>query len=202
MNRLRKYNLISQKFIAGYDDIPFVRTYLKNDVKYDVLVEVFDTDYIESFFNNFDPYNLYAIYIVDKKDVSSYFNLSIISRYNYLGKDIIVVKAELNFFTKINYNSRNELSIPIFFKTDSFGELKIEEVLNMCLYEEEIVIGSFRKNIVKLDPLKLLDNIEIRNVIKFYIDLSETFIEDVLNLDGNILDLNEDYISKVEISLY
>lgn len=202
MDRLRKYNLISQKFITGYDDIPFIRTYLKSNVKYDVFVEVFDTDYIQSFFKNFDPYNLYAIYIVDKKDVSSYFNLSIISKYNYLDKDIIVVKVELSFFMKINYNSRNELSIPIFFKTDSFGKLKMEEVLNVCLYEEEIIIGSFRKNIVKLDPLKLLDNIEIRNVMKFYIDLSEAFIEDVLNLDDNILDINEDYISKVEISIY
>lgn len=200
MDRLRKYNLISQKLITEYNDIPFVKTDFESSIKYDVLIEVFDTDYISSFFKNFDSSNLYAIYIAEKKDVSDYFNLNLMSKYNYLNKDIMVMRVDFNFFIKMDYSNRNELSTPVFFNTDSFGKLNLEEILTTCLYEKEIIIGSFRKNIVKLDPLKLLNDTKIRNVMKFYVDLSEAFIEDVLNLKDNTLDINEDYISKVVIS--
>ncbi|KQB40398.1 hypothetical protein [Flavobacterium aquidurense] len=200
MDRLRNYNLISQRFVTGYDNIPFIQTNYKGDIKYNVSVEVFNTDYIKSYFKIFNLSNLYAIYIVDEGDDSCYFNLNVISRYNYYGKDIILVKAELNFFINIEYNNRAELSRPFFFNTDSFGKLNLEEILTTCLYEKEIIIGSFIKNIVKLDPLKLLNDTKIRNVMKFYVDLSEAFIEDVLNLKDNTLDINDDYISKVVIS--
>lgn len=201
MDRLRKYNLLYQKFITRYDDIPFIKTKYKSDINYNVLVEVFDTDYIKCYFRTFEVNNLYAIYIVDKNYVFDCFNLSLISKFDYFEKNVIVVKVEFNFLIKIEYSNRKELGLPIFFRTESFEKLKMETVLNMCLYEEEIIIGSFRRNIVKLDPLKLLKSIEIINVIKFYIDLSEVFIENVLNLNDKVLDINEDYISKVEISL-
>ncbi|MFC0778788.1 hypothetical protein [Flavobacterium sp. HJSW_4] len=202
MNQSRKYNVISQRFITEYNDIPFVKSHFESRLKYDVHIEVFDTDYISFFFfKNFDLRDLYAIYIVDKKEVSNYSNLNLISKHSYLNKDIFVMRVDFNFFMKIDYNNRNELSGPIFFKSSSLEELNLEEILNKCLYEKEIIIGNFKKNIVKLDVLKLLNNTKVSNVIKFYIDLSEAYLEEVLNLKDNILNINEDYISKVEISL-
>lgn len=201
MNQSRKYNVISQRFITEFNDIPFVKSHFESSLKYDVHIEVFDTDYIPSFFKNFDLCDLYAIYIVDKKGDSNYSNLNLISKHSYLNKDIFVIRVDFNFFMKINYNNRKELSAPIFFKTGSLEELNLEEILNKCLYEKEIIIGNFKKIIVKLDLLKLLNNTKVSNVIKFYIDLYEAYLEEVLNLKDNILNINEDYISKVEISL-
>lgn len=201
MDRVRNYDIISQRFVTESYDIPFVETNCRNDSKYDVFIEVFDTDFTKSFFEYFNIFNLYAIYIVDEGDDSGYFNLNVISKYNNYGKDIVVVKAEFNFFMNIEYNNRTEVSIPYFFKSDNFEELKVEEVLNDALYWKEIVIGSFRKNIVKIDILKLLENVEIKSAIKFYTDRTEANIEDILRLKQDVLDVNAEYISKIEVSL-
>lgn len=154
MDRIRKYNLISQRFITGCDDIPFIETNCKNNIKYCVLVDVFDTDFTENYFNDFNLDNLYAIYIVGYQDDSVYVNLNVILRYNYSNLDIIVVKVETDFFKNIAYNNRRELSLPFFFETDSLELLKTGEILNSSFYEKEIL----KKKIIKIDPLKLLEN--------------------------------------------
>jgi hypothetical protein len=202
MDRLRNYNLISQRFVTGYDDIPFIETNYKRDIMYNVSVEVFDTDYTKSFFKDFNISNLYAIYIEDEGDDSSYFNLSIVSKHNNYGQDIVVVKAEFNFFMNIEYNNRAEISKPFFFSSDNFQQSEIKEIVNNSLYEKVIIKGSFRKSIVKIDALKLLENIEISNVIDFYTNRTEAHLEDVLKLRQDTLDVEAEYISKVEISLY
>jgi hypothetical protein len=191
--------MISQKFLATYEYIPFVRTNCKSDIEYNVSVEVFDTDYIKSFFKTLDLSNLYAILILDLEDGFLDTNLSCISKYNVYDKNIVVVKAGFDFFKKINYSNRNEVSIPFFFRSNSFEELNMNEVLNKCLYEREI--GNFKKSILTIDPLKLLENKEIDTILEFYINRTEAFLEDVLNLKENVLDVNADYISKIEISL-
>jgi hypothetical protein len=202
MDRLINYNLISQRFVTGYDDIPFIETNYKRDIMYNVSVEVFDTDYTKSFFKDFNISNLYAIYIEDEGDDSSYFNLSIVSKHNNYGQDIVVVKAEFNFFMNIEYNNRAEISKPFFFSSDNFQQSEIKEIVNNSLYEKVIIKGSFRKSIVKIDALKLLENIEISNVIDFYTNRTEAHLEDVLKLRQDTLDVEAEYISKVEISLY
>ncbi|WP_337968730.1 hypothetical protein [uncultured Flavobacterium sp.] len=198
MNRL-KYNIISQKFVATYKDIPFVRTNCKSDIEYNISVEVFDTDYIKPFFKTLDLSDLYAILILDLEDVFPDANLSCISKYNVYDKNIAIIKIEANFFMNINYNNRNEVSMPFFFRSNSFEELNMNEVLNECLYEREI--GNFKKSILTIDPLKLLENKEISSILEFYINRTEAFLEDILNLKENVLDVNADYISKIEISL-
>lgn len=202
MEIVRKYNLVSQSFVTGYDDIPFIQTNYKADIKYNVSVEVFTTDYTKYFFKNFKNFNLYAIYIVEDGDDSCYLNLNVISKHNYYGKNIVVVKPELNFFMNIEYNNRVELSRPFFFKSDNYEELKIEEILNNSLYEKEIIMGTLRKNIVKIDALKFLLNTGINKAIKFYTNITEAHIEDVLKLRQDVLDMDDEYISKVEISLH
>lgn len=198
MDRIRKYNLISQRFITGCDDIPFIETNCKNNIKYCVLVDVFDTDFTENYFNDFNLDNLYAIYIVGYQDDSVYVNLNVILRYNYSNLDIIVVKVETDFFKNIAYNNRRELSLPFFFETDSLELLKTGEILNSSFYEKEIL----KKKIIKIDPLKLLENKKIKKVVDFYINRTESYIEDVLTLKQHVLDVDADYISKVEISLF
>lgn len=198
MNRL-KYNIISQKVVASYEDIPFVRTNYKSDVEYNVSVEVFDTDYCQPFFKKLDLSNLYAILILNLEEVFSDANLSCISKYNIYDKNIVIVKVGFDFFMNINYSNRNEVSMPFFFRSNSFEELDMNEVLNKCLYEREI--GNFKKSILTIDPLKLLENKEIDTILEFYVNRTETFLEDVLNLKENVLDVNADYITKIEISL-
>lgn len=198
MNRL-KYNIISQKFLGTYKDIPFVRTNYKSDVEYNVSVEVFDTDYCQSFFKTLNLSDLYAILILDLEDVFLDSNLSCVSKYNVYDKNIVIVKVEFDFFMNINYSNRNEISRPFFFRSNSFEELNMNEVLNKCLYEREI--GNFKKSVLTIDPLKLLENKEISSIIEFYVNRTEAFLEDVLNLKEDVLDVNADYISKIEISL-
>jgi hypothetical protein len=202
MEIVRKYNLVSQSFVTGYDDIPFIQTNYKGDIKYNVSVDVFSTDYAKSFFKNFNVSDLYAIYIEDEGDHSSYLNLNVISKHSYYGQDIIVVKAELNFFMNIEYINRSEISTPFFFKSYNYEESKIKEILNSSVCEKEIIMGSFRKNIVKIDALKFLLNTGISKAIKFYINITEAHIEDVLKLRQDVLDMDDEYISKVEISLH
>ncbi|RKR09262.1 hypothetical protein C8C83_0882 [Flavobacterium sp. 90] len=198
MNRL-KYNIISQKFLATYKDIPLVRTNCKSDIEYNVSIEVFDTDYINSFFKILDLSNLYAILIPDFEDVFLDANLSFISKYNIYDKNIVIAKVEFDFFKNINYNNRNEVSKPFFFRSNAFEELNMNEVLDNCLYEREI--GNFKKSVLTIDLLKLLENKEISSIMEFYINRTEAFLEDILHLKENVLDVNEDYISKIEISL-
>lgn len=198
MNRL-KYNIISQKFVATYEDIPFVRTNCKTDIEYNVSVEVFDTDYIKSFFKTLDLSNLYAILILDFEDVFLDTNLSCVSKYNVYDKNIVIIKVETDFFMNINYSNRNEISRPFFFRSNSFEELNMNELLNKCLYEREI--GNFKKSILTIDPLKLLENKEISSILEFYVNRTEAFLEDILHLKEDVLDVNADYISKIEISL-
>lgn len=114
MDRLRKFNIISQRFVTGADDIPFIETNYRNDIKYNISIEVFDTDFAKNFFENFNISNLYAIYIVDEGDDSTCFNLNVISKHSHYSKDIVVVKAELDFFMNIEYNNRAEVSTPFF----------------------------------------------------------------------------------------
>ncbi|KFF02625.1 hypothetical protein [Flavobacterium reichenbachii] len=201
MTRSRKYNLISQKFISKYEDIPLIRQNNKTDKKCNVSVEVFDTDYLKFFFETFDVYNLYAIFILDSAVVFPDPDFSHVSKYNRWNKNIVIAKIDFNFFKDINYNSRREIEKPFFFRSDSFEELNINEILNECLYERELVMGDFRKNIVTVDPLQLLNNKLIKAFSEFYVDRTEAFIEKVLHLKDYILDENRDYISKIEISL-
>lgn len=201
MTPLRSYNLISQKFVTKYDDIPFIHTNHKSDLKYNVAVEVFNTDYMTSFFKTFDVSDLYAIYILNEENLYYYSDLNIISRYSSYGSTIIIVKVELNFFKSIEYNNQSELATSSFFRTDAFEALKTEEILSKSLYEKEINAGSFIKTIVRCDLLKLLDNIEINSVMKFYTHRTEASIEEALKLNDYVLDENEDYISTIEISL-
>jgi hypothetical protein len=112
------------------------------------------------------------------------------------------VNAEFNFFMNIEYNNRAELSKPFFFKSDNYKESKIKEILNSSVCEKEIIMGSFRKNIVKIDALKFLLNTGISKAIKFYTNITEAHIEDVLKLRQDVLDMDDEYISKVEISLH
>lgn len=202
MDRLRNYNLISQKFVTGCDNIPFIETNYKSDIRYNVSLEIFDTDYTKSFFKSFNISNLYAIYIKDEGDDSGYFNLNIVSKHDNYGHQIVVVKVELNFFMNIEYNNRAEISMPFFFRSDNFEESKIKEIIDKSLYEKVIVKGDFKKSIVKIDALKLLENIEINNVIDFYTNRTEANLEDILKLRQYTLDEEAEYISKVEISLY
>ncbi|MCC9064628.1 hypothetical protein [Flavobacterium piscisymbiosum] len=201
MAKSRIYNLISQKFITKYDDIPFIQTNHKSDFKYNVSIEVFNTDYMTSFFKTLDVSDLYAIYILNEENLYYYSDRNVIFKYNCYGSTIILVKVELNFFNSIEYNNQRELSTSFFFRSDNFKAINMEGILKECLYEKEIIMGSFRKTIVKPDFLKLLDNIEIKNVIKFYTYKTEAYIEKALKLNDYVLDENEDYISKVEISL-
>lgn len=198
MNRL-KYNIISQKFLATYKDIPLVRTNCKSDIEYNVSVEVFDTDYCQPFFKTLDLSDLYAILILDLEEVFSDANLSFISKYNIHDKNIVIAKVGFDFFMNINYNNRNEVSIPFFFRSNAFEELNMNEALNKSLYQREI--GNFKKSVLTIDPLKLLENKEISSIIEFYVNRTEAFLEDILHLKENVLDVNEDYISKIEISL-
>ncbi|MBF6653573.1 hypothetical protein C3B47_11870 [Flavobacterium columnare] len=201
MDRIRKYNLISQRFITGCDDIPFIETNCKNNLKYCVLVDVFDTDFTENYFNDFNSDNLYAIYIVGDQDDFGNAGLNVISKYNYYNFNIIVVKVGINFFESIGYINRSDLSLPFFFESDNLEKSKIEEILSSSFYEKQITIGGFRKSFIKIDPLKLLENYEIEKVIDFYINRTEFYLEDVLKLRQNILNIDSDYISKLEISL-
>ncbi|MEA9412195.1 hypothetical protein [Flavobacterium sp. PL02] len=202
MDRLRNYNLISQRFVTKYDDIPFIETNYKKDIKYNVSIEVFNTNYTKSYFKNFDVSNLYAIYIKDEDDDSSYFNLKIISKHKNYGRDIVVVKTESSFFMNIEYNNRAEISKPFFFRSDNFEESRIKEIINNALYEKVIIKLHLRKSIIKIDSLKLLENAEISEVVDFYINRTEAHLEDILKLRQDVLDLEEEYISKVEISIY
>ncbi|WP_289665302.1 hypothetical protein [Flavobacterium panacagri] len=194
-----KYNIISQKFIAGYEDIPFIRTGYKSNTAYNVSIEIFDTDYINSFFKTFELVDLYAILILDLEHIFKDANLIFISKFKVYNKNIAIVKVESDFFTTINYNSRNELEKPFFFRSNNFEELNWDKILSKCLYEREIV--NLKKSVLTVDPLKILKNKGIDKVVKFYVDLIEAFLEDVLKLRQNVLDVNEDYISKIEISL-
>lgn len=202
MSRLRSYNLISQKFVTKYDDIPFIQTNHKSDLKYHVAVEVFNTDYMTSFFSTFDVSDLYAIYILNEENLYYYSDLNIISKHNFYSATIIIVKAESGFFKSIEYNNQSELATSFFFRTDAFETLKTEEILSTSLYEKEISVGSFRKTIVTCDLLKLLDNNDIKSVMKFYTHRTEASIEKALNLNDFVLDENEDFISTIEISSF
>lgn len=199
MTPLRSYNLISQKFVTKYEDIPFIQTNHKSDLKYHVAVEVFNTDYMMSFFRTFDVSDLYAIYILNEENLYYYSDFNIIAKHNLYGATIIIVKAELNFFKSIEYNNQTELSTSFFFRTDAFETLKTEEILSKSLYEKEINVGRFRKTIVTCDLLKLLDNIDINSVMKFYTHRTEASIEKALKLNDFVLDENEDFISTIEI---
>lgn len=202
MSRLRIYNLISQRFVTKYDDIPFIQTNHKSDLKYHVAVDVFNTDYMTSFFRTFDVSYLYAIYILNEENLYYYSDFNIISKHNFYGATIIIVKAELDFFKSIEYNNQSELATSFFFRTDAFETLKTEEILSKSLYEKEISAGSFRKTIVACDLLKLLDNTNINSVMKFYTHRTEASIEKALKLNDFILDENEDFISTIEISSF
>ncbi|CAA9200448.1 hypothetical protein FLA105534_03095 [Flavobacterium bizetiae] len=202
MSRLRSFNLISQKFVAKYDDIPFIQTTHQSDLKYHVAVDVFNTDYMTSFFRTFDVSDLYAIYILNEENLYYYSDFNIISRHNFYGATIMIVKAESGFFKSIEYNNQSELATSFFFRTDAFETLKTEEILSKSLYEKEISAGSFRKTIVACDLLKLLDNIDINSVMKFYTHRTEASIEKALKLNDFILDENEDFISTIEISSF
>jgi hypothetical protein len=196
-----KYNIISQKFIATYKDIPFIRTGYKSDATYNVSIEVFDTDYINPFFKTFELANLYAILILDLEHIFIDANLSFISKFNVYDKNIAIVKVEPDFFTTINYNNRNELVKPFFFRSNNFELLNFDKLLSKCLYEREIIIGDHKKNVLTIDPLKLIANKQIDTVIDFYTNLTEAFLEDIFKLKEHVLDVNEDYISKREVSL-
>jgi hypothetical protein len=111
----------------------------------------------------------------------------------------VIAKAEEDFFMNISYTNREEVSRPFFFRSDNFEELNMNEVLNNCLYEKEI--ANFKKIILTIDLLKLLENKEINTILEFYINRTEAFLENILNLKEDVLDVNEDYISKIEISL-
>lgn len=202
MSRLRTYNLISQKFVTKYDDIPFIQTKHKSDLKYHVAIEVFNTDYMTSFFSTFDVSDLYEIYILNEENLYYYSDFNIISKHTFYGATIIIVKAELGFFKSIEYNNQSELATSFFFRTDSFETLKTKEILSKSLYEKEISAGSFRKTIVACDLLKLLDNIDINSVMKFYTHRTEASIEKALKLNDFVLDENEDFISTIEISSF
>lgn len=199
MTRSRKYNLISQNFITEYENIPFIRNSSKTDKKCNVSIDVFDTDYMQSFFGKFDVSNLYAIFILDLTEVFSDQDFSFISKHNLYDKNIVIAKIDFNFFKDINYNSRREIQKPSFFRTDHFEELNIQDVLNECLYERELIMGDFRKNILTVDLLQLLKSKSIKAVLEFYIDRAEAFLEDVLSLKDYVLDEKEDYILKIEI---
>lgn len=197
MENSRNYNLIAQKFTTGYNDIPFIKTNHKSDYQYNVSVEIFNTDYIKSFFETFDLHHLYAIYILNNNNLSFHSDLDIISEYIFLGKTVIIAKVDFSLFINLDYTTRDEVSSPYFFKSDHLESLKMEEILKNSLYEKEIIT----KTIVTLDALKLLENKEINTVIKFYTNLVEAFLEDILNLNRNTLDVKEEFISKLEISL-
>lgn len=194
----RNYNLISHKFIAGYDDIPFLQSNYKSNSNYNISVEVINTDYFNSFFKIFDVSDLYMIYILDDTNPS---DLDIVSEFSFFGTSIIIAKAAINFFLNIEYNNRKELCAPYFFRTNSFRASQIEDIFSTSWYEKEIIIGSFRKTIVKPDLLKLLESNEIISVMEFYSHRTEAAIEKALQLNPYVLDENEEYIAKLEISL-
>lgn len=200
MKRL-KYNIISQKIVAEQKDIPFIRTNSKSNREYNVFIEVFDTDYIKSFFETFDVSALYAILILDLEHIFIDANLSFISKFKTHDKQIAIVKVEPNFFTTVNHNNRNEISKPFFFRSNDFEQLDLDKVLSKSLYEREIISGNFRKIVLTIDPLKILANKQIDTVVEFYINRTEAFLEEVLKLKEHTLDVNADYISKIEISL-
>ncbi|WP_194138965.1 hypothetical protein [Flavobacterium hungaricum] len=199
MTRL-KYSLISQQFICPYEAVPFIRKNSKTDKTCSVSLEVFDIDFIQSFLEKFDVSNLYAISILDLTENFSVEDSCLVSKYNLYDKNIVIAKIDSNFFKKITYNSRGEIQKPFFFRTDNFEELNMQEVLNGCLYERELIIGEFRKNIVTVDLLKLLKNKPIKTVLEFYVDRTEASLEELLGLKDYVLDANEDYIAKIEIS--
>ncbi|WP_288436023.1 hypothetical protein [uncultured Chryseobacterium sp.] len=199
MDRLRKYNLISQNFVTTCDGIPFIETQYESDFNYDVSLDVINTDYLNSFFKNFNTSDLYAIYILDKNDKS--LKSIFMKEFNYFEKTILVGRLEFDFFMDINYNNRNNLGVPFFFRTDNFSELEIENIFQKCLHEKEIKIGSFKKDITTLNILKFLECVEIKNIIKFYINKSENFIESILKLQHDTLDMNAEFVSKLEINI-
>ncbi|SFD11007.1 hypothetical protein [Flavobacterium phragmitis] len=196
-----KYNIISQKFIAADKDIPFIRTNSKSSKEYNVFIEVFDTDYIKSFFKTFDVSNLYAILILDLEHIFTDANLSFVSKFKIYDKNIAIVKVESDFFATLNYNNRNELEKPFFFRSNNLEELNLDKTLSKSLYQREIILGNFKKQVLTIDALKLVANKQIDTVVEFYINRTEAFLEDILKLKPNVLDVNEDYISKIEISL-
>ena len=196
-----KYHILSQKFIATDKDIPFIRTNSKSSREYNVFIEVFDTDYIKSYFKTFDVSNLYAILILDLEHIFTDANLSFVSKFKIYDKNIAIVKVESDFFTTLNYNSRNELEKPFFFRSNNLEELNLDKTLSKSLYQREIILGNFKKQVLTIDALKLVANKQIDTVVEFYINRTEAFLEDVLKLKPNVLDVNEDYISKIEIGL-
>lgn len=171
----------------------------ESNFNYNVSIDVINTGYLNSFFETFDTFDLYAIYITDKYD--KYLDSNFIRKITYSESVIIVRKLDLNFFMDIDYNNRNNLAIPFFFRTGNFNDLEIENILRECLYEKEIKIGSFKKSLITLNILKVLERIEIRSIIKFYTNKSENFIESILKLQHNALNMNTEYVSKVEISI-
>ncbi len=80
-------------------------------------------------------------------------------------------------------------------------ELNLDKTLSKSLYQREIILGNFKKQVLTIDALKLVANKQIDTVVEFYINRTEAFLEDVLKLKPNVLDVNEDYISKIEIGL-
>ncbi|MDO3425486.1 hypothetical protein QWT87_11345 [Chryseobacterium sp. APV1] len=199
MDRLRKYNLISQNLVAKCDSIPFIETQYESDFSYDISVDVINTDYLNSFFKNFDTSDLYAIYILDKNEKS--LKSICIKEFTHYESTIVIGKLESDFFMDVNYNNRNNLGVPFFFRTDNFSELEIENILQKCLHEKEIKIGSFKKDITTLNILKFLESAKIKSIMKFYINRSESFIESSLKLQHNTLDINAEFVSKLEINI-
>ncbi|WP_433832012.1 hypothetical protein [Flavobacterium anhuiense] len=198
---MRKYNLISQRFDALYNDIPFLEVNYKTDNQYNVFVEILDIDYISSFFKDFETANLYGIYIENEGDNSSFSNLKVISKQSAYAKNIILVKPNIDFFRNIEYNNRDKIAKPFFFRSYNLDESIMRKIINDSLCEKLIMKDNFRKNIIKVDALKLLNHIEIETVINFYVNRTEAHLEDVLKLRNGILDVEAEYISKVEISL-
>ncbi|MBS7256764.1 hypothetical protein [Flavobacterium branchiicola] len=193
------YNLISQKFTGSYNEIPFLREVRKNDRKYNVSVDIMDTDYIETFFQTSDLSDVYAIYILNSDE--AVLNLNFIYKNVFNGRTICIVKAEPSFFTSIRHNSRIEIERPLFFRSVGYENLNVEEILKDCLYQREIAVGNLKKAILRVDALKLLENEMISTVIRYHINLEEHYLEKVLQLKENVLDVHSDYIAKVEISL-
>lgn len=199
MDKLR-YNIISQKFITECSQVPLIETLHSGCGKYNISLDVINTDYITSFFRSYNVSQLYSIYIVEKDNFCST-DYNVISVYNKFNKNIYVVKVEPSFFMNIEYNNINDLSLPIFFMSNDIKNLNIEDVLGSCLYEKKIILGSFEKIIVKADVLKLLEGVGVVNIVKFYTRITEEFIENILKLQSNVLDSNDDYVIKLEIGL-
>ncbi|WP_376777052.1 hypothetical protein [Flavobacterium covae] len=192
MDRLIKYNMIAQNYIGDYLSIPFINTKYKENNKYNVFVNIINSDYLKTFFQTFEINNLYAIFNADEIYIDN--NKSILFKFQFNEQEYYIIKIENYFFLNIVYTDRYKIYSPIFFRSNLIEEINFENLLSVCFYETLI----FQKKVFRIDRLKLLSEENITGIVLFT-ETEIAYTESILNLKNLTLDDNEDYMSVLEV---